>query len=695
MKKNLIVRQEYSKECGSACLLSIIRYYGGDATINSLVELTKTDKDGTNFYNMTIASHKMGLDSKCYKIEKIDNLYQIDRPFITQMVFNNYAHFVVVYRVARDKITIMDPGRGNVSMDIKSFLNNWTGYVMLFSPYRKLSIVKKNDYLKQTILTVILDNKKIIINILFLSIFFAMMTCIYSFYLNVIIDKVIGTNIINLVLISTIFGIVAITKNLADYSRYELLIYLNQKLDLSIIINTFNKILLLPYNYYKNKTTGEVISRINDLVCIRNLLSKIIITIFLDLIITISSSIILFNISKTMFLCLIVIVVTYIIIFIIFKPLVVKLTKINQENNAILNSFLVENITGFETIKGLHIESVVKKKFSGLYSNSLNYNLKYEKTNNLEILLKNLISSIGYVILIFIGIKEINNGYMSLGLFITFYSLSSYFLEPIKNMIDLNRDYFYAKSSVKRINDLLEVESVKFLSNNLPVNGDISINNLSFSYNNHDMILGDINLNIKNKEKVLILGSSGSGKSTLLKILYKYYNVPRNQVIINNYDINDYLLEDIRGSVSYISQNEILYTNTIKNNILLERDIDYEKFIKICNLTCTDDVVKDKFLGYDTMLEENGSNISGGERQRIILARTLLKNNSVLLIDEGFSEIDINTERKILKNIFDNFKDMTILIVSHRLENMDLYDKVIKLNNGKIIDVSSKEVRYG
>ena len=161
-------------------------------------------------------------------------------------------------------------------------------------------------------------------------------------------------------------------------------------------------------------------------------------------------------------------------------------------------------------------------------------------------------------------------------------------------------------------------------------------------------------------------------------ILYKYYNISRDTVYLDDYDINDYDIGNIRDNICYISQNERLYTNTVKNNILLDRDIQYEEFIKVCRFTYVDEIVDDEIFGYDKVLEENGINLSGGQRQRIILARALLKNSKIILIDEGLSEIDINLERRILKNIFNEFKNETFIIVSHRFNNMDLFDKILK-----------------
>ena len=153
-------------------------------------------------------------------------------------------------------------------------------------------------------------------------------------------------------------------------------------------------------------------------------------------------------------------------------------------------------------------------------------------------------------------------------------------------------------------------------------------------------------------------------------------------IIINGIDICDFSYATIKNNISYISQNEILYTDTIKNNIMLQRNIDEDKFLEICKICKVDQIVENLFLGYDTLLEENAHNLSGGQRQRIILARTLINDSKILLIDEGLNQVDVNLERRILKALFK--LDKTIIVVSHRIDNMDLYDKVIKIKNGKL-----------
>ena len=284
MNKKLIVLQDGNKECGSASLLSIIRFYGGDISISKLVEMTKTTKEGTNFLNIKNASQQLGINAIGYKIKEFETLYEIDCPFIAQLVDNNYTHFVVVYKIRNNKLTIMDPAKGKVVINKAEFITKWTSYIMLFSPYKKLHIFKENKILTKTIVEVLLQNKKLILNILILSVIFTIISCLSSYFFQIILDHVLDTTYSNLIVVTLIFIILTLYKCLTSYFRNELLIYLNQKIDLTLIINTLNKVLLLPYNYYKNKTTGETISRINDIAHIKNTISQLIITVFLDFI---------------------------------------------------------------------------------------------------------------------------------------------------------------------------------------------------------------------------------------------------------------------------------------------------------------------------------------------------------------------------------------------------------------------------
>ena len=693
MSKKYTVLQDGLKECGSACLLSIIRYYGGDIPMAKLLELTKTNKDGTNFYNLKNAANELGMSAKGYELKETGQLLEIDKPFISQLVIKNYLHFVVVYKMKDNKVTIMDPAKGMVKLSLQEFTIRWTGYILVLEPYKPLPIYKSNNYLNKVIINIISNNKKMLTNIIILSLISTIFTCLYSYHLKVILDNVLNTDKHNLIVISIIFIQILLVKIITTFLRNYLLIYFNQKLDLSIMTKTISKIISLPFSYYKNKTTGETISRINDLMHIKNVIAKMLTTFILDIFLSIIVLIILLTIDKSLTSLLIIITIYYLLIFLIYLNSIKNTTEAIQENSAKVNSLLVESISSYETIKGLNMENYFKNKINKQYLNLLNNNLYLSKIIYSSNLIKDIFEGIIIIIIIYLGVEKVMDKSISLGSLITYNTFMYYYLNGIKNTLDFYREFYYTKNSLKSINNLLDyqfdnLEEVK----NLDTSGGIYLNNLSFSYTYNKPILKGITLDIPPKTKLLVLGKSGSGKSTLLKILYKYYQVKRDQVFISNYDINDFSVSDIRKNITYISQNEFLYTDTIRNNIIMDRDITETKFLEVCKLTYVSDIIKDNILSYNFILEENGANISGGQRQRIILARALLKPSNIILIDEGLNEIDISLERKILKNIFAYCSEKLIIIISHRLDNIDLYDKVIKIDEGILKEGFNKYV---
>ena len=271
-----------------------------------------------------------------------------------------------------------------------------------------------------------------------------------------------------------------------------------------------------------------------------------------------------------------------------------------------------------------------------------------------------------FLLILLIGIFYVKDNVITLGSLLAFNSMLGFFLSPIKNLLDLDYLIIESKKIVKKLSEMVyEEEEAKLIKQS----GDILIENLSYSKTSK-LILKNININISKGEKVIITGHSGSGKSTLLKILMKFYNDYEGKITINGHNI-----KAVDPCINYISQNEKIFSDTIYNNIVLDNSNDLNKVIELCHL----DELIDSNLGYNKVIEEDGFNISGGQKQRIVLARTLLKDFEILLIDEGMNQIDINLERKILKKIFNVYKDKTIIIVSHRLENLDLFDRLITM----------------
>lgn len=404
MKKNLVVLQVGNKDCGAASLLSVIRYYGGDISLDKLVEMTRTTKEGTNFYNMSLALNNFGIMSKCYKVDNIEKIKDIKVPFIVQINNKNYNHFVVAYKVNDNKIIIMDPSIGKRNLDIFDFSNVWTGYIMMFEKMGNVPNYKDDKVIGRIIRNTLIHNISTILFLIVLSMIFTIISCLGSLYSEIVFDKFLSTDFNNLVVITIFFSILFFIKNITNFIRNHLVIYLNQKLDISIILSTYSKIILLPYSYYKNKTTSEVLSRFNDLSYIKNFISKFIVTVFLDLFTFIISFIVISSISKKILFVLLVLVLLYVIIFICFNSLVRNNTVLRQEGASSINNMIIEATSGYETIKGLNIEDNTIFNFSKLYSKVLN-NLCYsDKISNVMLVLKEFISDIGMLLVSFITI---------------------------------------------------------------------------------------------------------------------------------------------------------------------------------------------------------------------------------------------------------------------------------------------------
>lgn len=667
----------------------IINFYGGNLPIDQIRDLTKTDKNGTTAFHIIEACKSIGFNAEGIKTSlKQLNKENLILPCIAHVVIDGkYKHFVVIYKIdfKNKKIIIADPSCSIKKITFSEFQKMWSGVLITLYPLKKLPLTQNISFI-DFLLKIIKLHKTFVFNIIMLSIFITIFSVISSFYMKNILDAI---NYNNLTIIFIFFLFINIFKILSDFFRNKLLIYLNQKIDLLLTLDTYKKIISLPYNYYHTRTTGDIISRVNDLSIIRNMITKVSLSLFIDLPLALVTFIIFYIINTKLFFISLIIVFIYLLLMIFSKNRIINNINTIQVNKSETMSYMIETINGFETVKSVGNETQIIDKFEKKYVKFLKNIFKFDNYNNTISILKDLVNAVGYLTIIYVGAKMVTLGNLTFGDLLVFVNLLNYFLEPIKNIIDLNSEIKEAKNSLRRILELFKNENKKqTFIDNVKVK-EISFNNLSYSYDYKEKQLKNINLKLK-KQKILILGKSGSGKSTLFKLLMRYYEIPRNQITINGYDINDYKDDVIKQNFSYISQNEILYTDSIYNNLKIDKNITEEQIIEISKKCFIDEFLND--LGLNMLIEENGYNLSGGQRQRIILARALLKNFEVLIIDEGLSQMDINLERKILKNLFKMYENKMIIVISHRLDNMDLYDRVIELKNGEIVkDVFKNE----
>ena len=535
------------------------------------------------------------------------------------------------------------------------------------------------------LLKYILKNKQLLIYLIILTIFFFILNLLSAFHFKYLLDYVINYNISkNALIISITVLIIYILKEIISYLRDIIILKYSEMFDEVVTIKIYKQIILLPYLYYKNRTTGEVISRMKDLGVIKGFIIEVITSISTSLLSIIIFFIVLFNInSKLTYLSIFQFILLLLLNFIFKNKIKDKTIKYYKQEEKV-NSYLVESLSSVDAIKGMHIEKRNIDKFLLKYKKYLESVYSLSITNEANKSLKNIINSIFIVLLLHLGTILVIDNKITLSEFIIYQSINNFYLSSFYSFISIINEYPKYKASLERIEDIFNIKEEVFDSSNYytnyNLNGDILYKNLSYSYNSKKLF-NNINFKIKYKDKIFLYGPSGTGKSTFVKLLMRYIEMPFGYISINNIDINHYHLDILRNNITYVSQQEYLFNDTLYNNITLGREIDKNEIEKVVKMLYLNEVGS-----LNRMVEENGFNFSGGERQRIILARSVLKKSSIYIFDEALSQIDVVKERDILINIFKYLKDKTIIVISHRFDNKDLFERIIRIEKGSIYE---------
>lgn len=682
-----VVRQEDSTDCGACCLKMIIKYYGGDYPLFHIKQLTHTDQFGTNAFLIKEAALKLGLNAKVVN-GNLEDIKEEDLPIIAHVIPNkSYEHFIVIYKLDKKHalVTIADPALGKRVITYGDFFEISSSNFIFFDANKKLAKITSSKRINNLVIETFTNNKKIFVYIILFSVIFIFLNICSSYAFKFLIDNVyLYSNIDNLVFFFIVFNFINVFKNIFQYIRINMINYFNFKLDKILITKLFNHLIYLPFLYYKNKSSSDVINRINDLIDVKNNLTKIFLSIVIDGLLAFSILIVLFKINFLLTILSLFLVLIYLFIIVITSPIYNYYIEEEKVKGSEVNSFLHSNLRNMDSIKNLNIEDYVSNKFVNLYEKFYFVNKKNTKFSNKVMFIKNMVHDIYFIFLYYIASKLIISDKFNLALFITYISLLSYFIDPIKNIIDLNFDIKNLNLSLKRVNELFDIKKEEFLVDEKyqknVVKGDIEFKNITYSYNGYQNILKEFSLKIKENSRVLISGETGSGKSTIARILMNYFAPDKGEVLINNKSISSYNLINIRKDITYISQNETIYKDSLYNNIVLNESIIYDEFLNICKICKVDEIVNKHKFKYDMNLEEDGFGLSGGEKSRIFLARALIKKSSIYIFDETLSNIDVEKEKEILKNVFDNFKTSTFIVITHRLVNKKLFNKVYDLN---------------
>ena len=681
-KKYDYVMQQNYYDCGIASIMTILKYYGISVSRESIVRKLNKKHDGYTAYDLVRVAKYYGIESYGIK-DDIRNIKKL--PAIAHTIKDkNMFHFIVILEINNKKglIKIVDPAEGIQTISFDEFKRITTNIFLIFEGNKRKKI--KDQRFKKEIIKIFHNNKRIILKTLFLSILYIVLSLLFNYYLKIVLKYSSNLNFLTFILV--IFINISLLKNFSGFIKNKLLLNLNIKIDKDITEEVTSHILDLPYEYFISKTTGELVTIVEDIENFKQIVTKFfilsIVDVILSLVIIIYLSIINIYIGFVMVLIILVLLLITKRYQYIFNNYYIKL-KISKIN---YTSSLINFFTSFETIKNLNlssrISSILCKKYNDTIEKDKIYNTKYYNYN----LLISLLTDIFYLAFIFISLFFVQKNNIDLLDVVLFSSIFYLLIGLINNINESISMYKVYEVSTNRILDCLCVEKEKFTKTNFSMISNICFNNITYDRSNLT-VLKNINLKIERNDRVYITGSSGIGKSTLMKLLLRYITPNEGSILIDDININELDLSFIRDNITYIGQNENLFPGTIRQNLELV-DSSMKEIEKVSKITLIDTFMEKNNIDYNYQVEESGSNLSGGERKKIVLARGLLHFKTVLILDEVFNEISILEEKQILKNIFNEYKDKIVIMISHRNSNTNLFNKKYKLEgDGRIHEI--------
>ena len=687
------IKQRDITDCGAACLASISEFYKLKLPVSKIRQIAGTDQKGTNALGMVKAAEILGFTAKGVK-GNIDALPKIPLPAVAHVVVKEQLqHYVVIYKVKNNKVTYMDPGDGQMHhSDMSEFEKMWTGVLILLVPAEsflsrdeKISNISRFLYLIQ-------PHRSIIIQCLIGAIIYTVLGLSTSIYIGKITDYVLingNHNLLNLMSIGMI--IVLILRIFLGVSQNLFILNTGQQIDARLILGYYKHLLKLPQRFFDTMRVGEILSRVNDAVKIRSFINDVSVSIVVNACIVIFSFVLMFIYSWKLGLIMLAIIPFYILIYFINNRLNKKQERKVMEDSADLESQLVESLTSVRTIKQFGIEehSNLKtetrfiKLLNTVYRSAVNGISINEATNSINFLFT--------IILLWVGSYIVIDGDITVGALFSFYAVIGYFTGPLASLVGANKSIQNALIAADRLFEIMDLDQennenkIEFAEK---FNGDIRFDSISFSYGTRTRVFNKFSLDIPKGKVTAIIGESGSGKTTLAVLLQKLYSINEGKIYIGEKNIDYFNNNSLRSKIATVPQQLDLFTGTIVENIALgEFYPNIERIINICNSLGITSFIEKLPEGFATRLGEHGVGLSGGEKQRLAIARALYREPEVLILDEATSSLDSDSEYYVQKAILDfNQTGKTVIIIAHRLSTVMSADKIVLLSKGELIE---------
>lgn len=690
--KKTFVKQYSQFYCGLACLTSVVRYYGGETTQEKLREISGTTLNGTSLLGLFQAAKKIGFEVAGFEAD-IKNLKELGEPVILHIIKNgNLEHFVVCYGFENGKFTIGDPGWGVTQFNDKELEAVWKSKALLKLHPGNNFVTQKDEFQskRKWFLQLIKDDYPILGIAAFLGIVISVLSVATAVFTQKLIDNILPEkSISNLIIGVIIFGIILLARALISYARSIFLVRQSKEMNIRMISKFFEKLLFLPKTFFDSTSTGDMVARMNDTSRIQKVVVYLTSQIVIDaLIVFVTSGYIFFYSISTGLFSLLSIPVFGLLAWLYNQKIIHMQRKVMQAY-ASTESKYIDTVSGVKTIKTFNRENLFSKAVNnvygffmqrvydlGLISAKINLWLAFGSA----LLITGIISWSAYLVL---------NEQLLLGQMMAIITLIGSLSTSIISIAMANVQFQEARIAFDRMYEFastapeyeIKVRKASHIDFDL---FELTVERLNFRFPGRSLLLKNFTFKIKQGQIVTFFGEIGCGESTLLGILQRFYPIESADIKVNGKNWERISTINWRNKVGAVSQQIELFNGTILENICLEEKPDADKVIQFSEEYGFHKFITEFQQGYATIINENCSNLSGGQQQLIALARALYKKPQMLLLDEATAAMDRRTEHFVLDLLQKLKKDMIIIFVTHRVQVARHTDYVYTIENKTI-----------
>ena len=686
-KKTPTVLQMEALECGAASLSMILAYYHKYVSLEELRVECGVSRDGTKASNIIKAAKKYGLDAKGFKME-VDALRKLKGPAI---LFWNFNHFVVFERFKRNSVIINDPATGRRHVDLEEFDESFTGVVLTFDPARDFVPSGQKPIVWNRLKKRLGGLGSIFTFLGFLSFLFLIPGFVYPTFSRFFIDDILVNNSLGH-LKPLIFAMVVscLLTTILQAIQNSVLMRFQVRLSLSSASKFIDHIFKMPLQFFVQRLPGELCSRISSCDSVASLVSGQLIGGLINLFSTVFFFILMlmYDIPLTLislFLSLIVVV-----IFRISSERIKNKTFKLQMEGGKLSGITMSGIEMIESLKASGSENDYFMQWSGQQAKVILENQRLLKTNTANFVTPKTITQVQNILILSIGALRVMDGQLTIGMLMAFQILLANFTGPVNSFMNLGADLLSANADMQRIDDVMEYPlPQKFKEDSyLPVKkleGYISVKNAVFGYSHlAEPLIKGLNIELTPGKRVALVGATGSGKSTIGKLLSASYLLWDGELLFDGKPLSQIERKVFAASVAVVSQNISLFEGTVKDNITMwNTAIPEEVYIQAAKDACIHDVITSRPSGYYSKVAEGGKNFSGGQRQRLEIARALALNPRIIIMDEATSALDPVTEETVDQNI--RRRGCTCVVIAHRLSTIRDADEILVLDHGSVV----------